>query len=219
MPSIVGSNSRSSVVDGRQSLSRPAAPAAPLRPISTGRNSPAANSPGERRSPVLAVPLTGRLMRLAGTDASPPRCGALGGTVGKAVSCTIYDARPSPAGKFEPHHTACSGRANGTGWSRSSERALRLFRQDDIDLQHLVAVLFFQGDADVVGLTLTYLEITWISSRCRSGRKSGLAAAVRSRAMMSCRRSGDLGGFGLLPKSMESSDISLASEQALRSPA
>lgn len=58
--------------------------------------------------PVLAVPLTGRLMRLAGTDASPPRCGALGGTVGKAVSCTIYDARPSPCREFEPHHTACS---------------------------------------------------------------------------------------------------------------
>src|SRR5574343_1737669 len=67
------------------------------------------------------------------------------------------------------------------------------------------------------GLTLTYLEMTSISSRCNWGRKLTAEAPSRSWAMISCRRSlATAAVFGLLPKSMESSDISLASEQALQ---
>src|SRR5574343_1209808 len=66
------------------------------------------------------------------------------------------------------------------------------------------------------GLILTYLEMTAISSRCRSGRKLALPPPSRSWAMISCSRSlATAAVFGLLPKSMESSDMSLASEQAL----
>src|SRR5574343_1970557 len=67
------------------------------------------------------------------------------------------------------------------------------------------------------GLILTYLEMTAISSRCRSGRKLALPPPSRSWAMISCSRSlATAAVFGLLPKSMESSDMSLASEQALQ---
>src|SRR5574343_553098 len=67
------------------------------------------------------------------------------------------------------------------------------------------------------GFTFTYLEMTSISSRCSCGRKLAAEAPSRSWAMISCRRSlATAAVFGLLPKSMESSDISLASEQALQ---
>src|SRR5574343_143337 len=66
------------------------------------------------------------------------------------------------------------------------------------------------------GFTFTYWEMTSISSRCSCGRKLAAEAPSRSWAMISCRRSlATAAVFGLLPKSMESSDISLASEQAL----
>src|SRR5512139_1465583 len=68
------------------------------------------------------------------------------------------------------------------------------------------------------GFTLTYFEMTAISSRCRSGRKLAvLPPPSRSWAMISCSRSlATWAVFGLLPKSKDSSDISLASEQALQ---
>src|SRR6185369_3127504 len=67
-------------------------------------------------------------------------------------------------------------------------------------------------------LTLTYLEITAISSRCRSGRKlTLLPPPSRSWAMISCRRSlATWAVFGWLPNSFWSQDMSLASEQALQ---
>lgn len=62
---------------------------------------------GEGVPPAMAVALTPKLMRLCGTDASPPRCVALAGQIGVAVKCTIYDGRPSPCREFDTEHTAC----------------------------------------------------------------------------------------------------------------
>jgi Fe-S-cluster containining protein len=59
--------------------------------------------PGE-----LAVPVTTQLLRMRGTDASPPRCAALSGEIGVSVSCTIYTARPSPCREFDTSHEACT---------------------------------------------------------------------------------------------------------------
>jgi Fe-S-cluster containining protein len=55
----------------------------------------------------MTVPVTKQLVRMAGTDASPPRCVALEGEVGGCVACTIYAARPSPCREFEAAHDAC----------------------------------------------------------------------------------------------------------------
>ncbi len=56
----------------------------------------------------LTVPVTANLVRMAGTDRSPPRCAALAGEVGVAVACTIYGARPSPCREFDTEHAACA---------------------------------------------------------------------------------------------------------------
>ncbi len=56
----------------------------------------------------LTVPLTPAMVRLRGTDEQPPRCIALAGEVGVAVSCTIYDGRPSPCREFDIEHAACN---------------------------------------------------------------------------------------------------------------
>jgi len=39
---------------------------------------------------------------MRGTAAQPPRCIALRGQVGGAVSCVIYEQRPSPCREFAP---------------------------------------------------------------------------------------------------------------------
>lgn len=51
----------------------------------------------------MTVPLTATLVRMRGTDEAPPRCIALEGEVGKAVSCTIYERRPGPCRDFAPY--------------------------------------------------------------------------------------------------------------------
>lgn len=56
----------------------------------------------------LAVPVTPAIVRLVGTDASPPRCAALDGEVGQAVACRIYAGRPSPCREFDTGHAACA---------------------------------------------------------------------------------------------------------------
>jgi hypothetical protein len=38
---------------------------------------------------------------MLGTASTPPRCSALEGCIGKAVSCSIYAQRPSPCREFE----------------------------------------------------------------------------------------------------------------------
>jgi Fe-S-cluster containining protein len=40
--------------------------------------------------------------RMRGTAASPPRCVALDGEVGRRTSCTIYASRPSPCRDLQP---------------------------------------------------------------------------------------------------------------------
>ena len=55
---------------------------------------------GEGVPRALTVPVTATLVRMCGTDAAPPRCVALEGQVGEAVSCAIYELRPSPCREF-----------------------------------------------------------------------------------------------------------------------
>lgn len=50
--------------------------------------------------PQMAVVEIGNTMRMCGTDESSPRCVALQGVVGEAVSCGIYAQRPSPCREF-----------------------------------------------------------------------------------------------------------------------
>lgn len=56
----------------------------------------------------LTVPVTRQLVRMRGSDASPPRCAALVGEIGERVACTIYAARPSPCREFDVCHDACA---------------------------------------------------------------------------------------------------------------
>ncbi|MFC0225847.1 YkgJ family cysteine cluster protein [Serratia aquatilis] len=46
-------------------------------------------------------PLSPFLRCMQGTNSRSPRCKALTGEIGKAVSCSIYHYRPSPCRKFE----------------------------------------------------------------------------------------------------------------------
>lgn len=56
----------------------------------------------------MTVPVTHHQVRMAGTDASPPRCVALAGEIGREVACTLYDSRPSPCREFDTQHDACN---------------------------------------------------------------------------------------------------------------
>ena len=51
----------------------------------------------------LTLPLTATLVRMRGTDDAPPRCVALAGEIGIAVSCSIYAERPGPCRDFAPY--------------------------------------------------------------------------------------------------------------------
>jgi uncharacterized protein len=48
----------------------------------------------------LAVDLTADLVRLRGTDHSPPRCAALVGEIGVRAHCGIHEWRPGPCREF-----------------------------------------------------------------------------------------------------------------------
>lgn len=48
----------------------------------------------EKLTPVMAC--------MRGTDRQPPRCVALRGEIGVAVTCSIYEFRPSPCREFAP---------------------------------------------------------------------------------------------------------------------
>ena len=56
----------------------------------------------------MTVPVTPAIVRMAGTDATEPRCVALAGEIGKSVNCIIYDGRPSPCREFDTEHAACN---------------------------------------------------------------------------------------------------------------
>jgi Fe-S-cluster containining protein len=56
----------------------------------------------------LTVELNSSLLRLRGTDHSPPRCAALSGRIGEKIGCGIYEWRPSPCREFEEGSEACT---------------------------------------------------------------------------------------------------------------
>ncbi|AMM25588.1 YkgJ family cysteine cluster protein [Variovorax sp. PAMC 28711] len=55
----------------------------------------------------LAVEVNDTICRLRGTDHTPPRCGALGGTIGQSVACGISEWRPNPCQELEAGSDAC----------------------------------------------------------------------------------------------------------------
>jgi Fe-S-cluster containining protein len=55
----------------------------------------------------LTVEVNTQLLRMRGTDHSPPRCAALTGQVGRQVSCGIYEWRSSPCREFCEGSDAC----------------------------------------------------------------------------------------------------------------
>jgi uncharacterized protein len=55
----------------------------------------------------LTEPLNDTLVRLRGTDHSPPRCAALSGRIGQRATCGVYDWRPGPCRELEPGSDAC----------------------------------------------------------------------------------------------------------------
>ncbi|MDR2187836.1 MAG: YkgJ family cysteine cluster protein [Azonexus sp.] len=63
---------------------------------------------GDGVPPAMTVPVTAAIVRMSGTDATPPRCAALRGDIGVAVACAIYAARPSPCREFAIEHPACA---------------------------------------------------------------------------------------------------------------
>jgi Fe-S-cluster containining protein len=50
----------------------------------------------------LTVKVAPHYAAMSGTERHPPRCSALMGTVGEAVSCSIYADRPSPCRELAP---------------------------------------------------------------------------------------------------------------------
>lgn len=51
--------------------------------------------------PELTETLDPHRLNLRGTQSRTPRCVALAGTIGEAVSCTIYPQRPSPCRELQ----------------------------------------------------------------------------------------------------------------------
>jgi uncharacterized protein len=56
----------------------------------------------------LTEPLNDTLVRLRGTDHSPPRCAALSGRIGQRATCGVYEWRPGPCRELEPGSVACN---------------------------------------------------------------------------------------------------------------
>lgn len=75
---------------------------------------------GEGVPLAMTQPVTPAIVRLCGTDDAPPRCVALAGEIGQQVSCTIYDARPSPCREFDVEHPACNRARQRHGLARLS---------------------------------------------------------------------------------------------------
>jgi uncharacterized protein len=69
----------------------------------------------------LNIALTETMVRMRGTDHSPPRCAALVGKIGERASCGIYEWRPSPCHELEMGSEAC-------------ERARRLYGLPALDV-------------------------------------------------------------------------------------
>lgn len=58
--------------------------------------------------PDAVAQVTPHLACMAGTDAVPPRCHALEGTVGQAVGCRLYEQRPWPCRELQPGDDKCN---------------------------------------------------------------------------------------------------------------
>jgi Fe-S-cluster containining protein len=56
----------------------------------------------------LAEQVNGHLLCMRGTWSPRPRCIALSGEVGRAVSCTAYAHRPSPCLEVQPGDVQCA---------------------------------------------------------------------------------------------------------------
>lgn len=56
----------------------------------------------------LTLPITPHHVAMRGTDTRPVRCAALDGTIGCAVSCSIYDQRSSTCREFEAGTPECA---------------------------------------------------------------------------------------------------------------
>ncbi|MBP9932038.1 MAG: YkgJ family cysteine cluster protein [Rhodoferax sp.] len=67
------------------------------------------DQPGGRVPAGLVELLSGQLVCMRGTAAAPSRCVALRGRIGDAVSCAIYEFRPSACRDFAPLAAVGSG--------------------------------------------------------------------------------------------------------------
>lgn len=68
------------------------------------------DEPGGRVPAALAERVTAAMACMRGTERQPPRCIALRGEIGRAVSCAIYESRPGPCSEFAP--LAAAGRGD-----------------------------------------------------------------------------------------------------------
>lgn len=68
------------------------------------------DEPGGRVPSGLADRVTSVMACMRGTERPPSRCVALRGEIGQAVSCAIYESRPSPCSEFAP--LAATGRGD-----------------------------------------------------------------------------------------------------------
>jgi len=59
------------------------------------------DAPGGIVPSALTEKVNSHLRCMAGTRSKPARCVALDGEVGKQVSCTIYELRPTPCREFD----------------------------------------------------------------------------------------------------------------------
>ena len=67
-----------------------------------------AEAPERGLPDALTEKLTPHLSCMAGTNSKQPRCAALTGGVGEAVSCSAYQARPTPCREVEPGDDKCN---------------------------------------------------------------------------------------------------------------
>ena len=59
-------------------------------------------APGGCVPETLTEKISAQLCCMRGTERQPPRCAALRGQIGSAVSCAIYEWRPSTCREFAP---------------------------------------------------------------------------------------------------------------------
>jgi len=64
--------------------------------------------PGGHVPAAMADLLNDHLACMRGTENAPARCAALGGKIGEAVSCNIYEWRPSPCREMIAGSDGCN---------------------------------------------------------------------------------------------------------------